>query len=59
MSALPSRGSRRWPYGRALDAAGSQQADFDIEGNELTDDASTDCSGVKQSPGAFGKAFAG
>jgi chitinase len=27
-------------YGRALDAAGAEQADFDIEGDELTDSAS-------------------
>ncbi|MEV8555579.1 chitinase [Streptomyces sp. NPDC051917] len=27
-------------YGRALDAAGSERADFDIEGDELTDSAS-------------------
>ncbi|GGL73752.1 hydrolase [Streptomyces fumigatiscleroticus] len=29
-------------YGAALDAAGSSQADFDIEGNELTDSDSVD-----------------
>ncbi|WP_063753062.1 hypothetical protein [Streptomyces resistomycificus] len=29
-------------YGRALDAAGSAQADFDIEGDELTDSDSVD-----------------
>ncbi|WP_406198689.1 MULTISPECIES: chitinase [unclassified Streptomyces] len=29
-------------YGKALDAAGSTQADFDIEGDELTDSASVD-----------------
>jgi hypothetical protein len=29
-------------YGEALDAAGSTQADFDIEGDELTDPASVD-----------------
>ncbi|MFJ8537436.1 chitinase [Streptomyces sp. NPDC093591] len=29
-------------YGKALDAAGSSQADFDIEGDELTDSGSVD-----------------
>ena len=30
-----------------------------VDDDSAGDDASTDCSGVKQSPGAFGKAFAG
>jgi len=30
-----------------------------VDDDSASDDASTDCSGVKQSPGAFGKAFAG
>jgi chitinase len=35
-----SAGELAAAYGKALDAAGSAQADFDIEGDELTDSAS-------------------